>query len=172
MHGTLGEIRVGASCSVSAISWSTARPGILSVAIGDSIGSYDTRTPGSRALPVGVSYMNNGGENAFVQCLAHQPQLYSESNGGRHSSAKLPLDCTTDADFQQVDTSSSAKIHSTNPFEYYPHRTLVVSSKGLIEAIPEYSVAPIAISRRDGRIARGLGGMVCIGPTTEGLSLA
>jgi len=170
MHGTLGEIRVGASCSVSAISWSTARPGTLSVAIGDSIGSYDTRTPGSRALPVGVSYMNNGGENAFVQCLAPQPQLYSKRYGGRRSSTKLPLDSTTDADFEHVDTSSSAKRYSTNPFEFYPHRTLVVSSKGLIEAIPEYPVAPIAISKRDGRIAHGLGGMVCIGPTTEGPS--
>ena len=124
---------------VGAVAWSVARPGVLSIAVGDAIRNYDTRSPGSRALPVGVSYVDDDEEDVLVQCLALQPQVFHV--GDRRS----------------------------NPSVLYPHRTLAVSSQGRMKVLPESYAAPLAISKRDGRIANGLGGgTVWIGPTTDG----
>jgi WD40 repeat protein len=149
----------GVGAGVGAVAWSIARPGVLSVAFEDSIRNYDTRCPGSRALPVGVSYLHHdeggvhegvdGDDNInSVQCLAYQPQFFRNSSG-------------------QVSAEESAV---KNPFEFYPHRTMVVTSRGQIQVISESQVAPLAISNRDGRIASALGGTVWIGPTTRGPS--
>lgn len=161
MDSSLGEIRVvssfggGSDVGVSAIAWSVARPGVLSVAVGNSIRTYDTKTPGSRSLPVGVSYLDGSDEDeSFVQDIAFQPQIFC---GGKRSSVILPADDTT------LD-------YNSNPFEFYPHRSLVVSSKGQIEVMPESHAAPLAVSKRDGRVAHGLGGNVWVGPTTDGPS--
>lgn len=146
MDSTLGEI-TPQNGSVSTVAWSTARPGILSIALGDSIRRYDTRSPGSRSLPVGVSYSDYGDigdDDMSIQCLAYQPQFYD---------------------------SSAATSQTTNPFEYYPHRTLAVTSQGQIQVIPESYTAPLAISKRDGRVANALGGTVWIGSTDDGMYL-
>lgn len=131
MESTLTEITPNNE-SVSSISWT--RPGVLSVAIGCSIRSYDTRSPGSRSLPVGVSYLDGSGTDgednlSSIQCLAYQPQATQPT---RPSS-----------------------------FDFYPHRTLA-ASQGQIQVIPESYTAPLAISKRDGRIASALGGTVWI----------
>lgn len=141
---------------VSAVAWSMSRPGVLSIAIGNSIRNYDTRSPGSRALPVGVSYVdgardnsgNNGDDDSmFIQCLAYQPQCFQRG--------------------PQSANSDSTAI--TNPFDFYPHRALAVTSMGQIQVIPEAQVAPVAVSKRDGRVAHSLGGTVWIGSTSEGM---
>jgi len=178
MNTTMSEIIVPPQCGagsgstasggggVSAVAWSIARSGVLSIAVGDSIRNYDTRSPGSRALPVGVSYLDDadvdasgnaggGGDDLFVQCLAFQPQFFA--GGGQ-------MDSTSS------DSNTTTKVKKTDPFEFYPHRTLAVSSQGQIQAIPECHAAPLAVSKRDGRIATGLGGTVWIGPTTDGPS--
>lgn len=171
MDSTLGEITVP-RCrggGVSAVAWSVARPGVLSIAVGNSIRDYDTRSPGSRAFPVGVSYMDteaDGGEGAaddsfpssFVQCLAFQPQVYRDE--------KQPISVQVPGD----PASPKAPV-SRNPFEFYPHRTMAVSSQGQIKVIPESHAAPLAVSKRDGRVATGLGGTVWIGSTTDGMCL-
>ena len=54
----------GGGGGVGAVAWSISRPGVLSVGFEDSIRNYDTRSPGSRALPVGVSYLFCGGGGA------------------------------------------------------------------------------------------------------------
>jgi hypothetical protein len=88
LDSTLGETVVPyqTNMGVIAIAWSIARPGVLSISVGDSIRNYVTRSPGSRALPVGVSYLDNddvdddsgagGGASLFVQYLAYQPQFF------------------------------------------------------------------------------------------------
>jgi len=138
MESTLTEITPNNE-SVSSISWT--RPGVLSVAIGCSIRSYDTRSPGSRSLPVGVSYLDGISTDEeddllSIQCLAYQPQA----------------------------------TQSTRPssFDFYPHRTLVVTSQGQIQVIPESYTAPLAISNRDGRVASALRGTVWIGQKDKG----
>ena len=107
-----------------------------------------------------MSYLSGGGECASsedndvdgddnddndkcpsVQCLAHQPQLFAANAAA-----------------------------SWNPFEFYPHHTLAVKSRGRIHVVPESQIAPLAISSRDGNIASGLGSTVWIGPTTRGPS--
>ena len=157
----------GGGGGVGAVAWSISRPGVLSVGFEDSIRNYDTRSPGSRALPVGVSYLFCGGGGAAndeddvvdefpsVQCLAYQPQLFRDSSPGRAA----------------ADGSAPATVAaSMNPFEFYPHRALAVTSRGRIQVVPESQIAPLSISSRDGRIASGLGSTVWIGPTTRGPS--
>jgi len=142
MDSTLGEIRVPPTQNgggISAVAWSNERPGELAIAVGDSIRTFYTRAPGSRALPLNVSYVGNGDKELTLQCLAFQPTSERQ--------------CTTN---KQVG--------------YYPHRILTVSSQGEVSIIPESQVAPIAISKRDGRIAHGLGDTVWVGSTTEGPS--
>ena len=139
MDSTLGEIRVPTG-GISAVAWSNERPGELAIAIGDSIRTFYTRAPGSRALPVNVSYVGNGEEELNLQCLAFQPQTDSPAPAAKKQ------------------------------FGYYPHRILTVSSRGEVNIIPESQVAPIAISKRDGRIAHGLGDTVWVGAPTEGPS--
>jgi len=138
MESTLGEIRVPTQhgVGISSVAWSNERAGELAIASGDSIRTFYTRAPGSRALPVNVSYVGSGDEELNLQCLAFQPQ--------------------SDA--------------SKERFGFYPHRILTVSSRGEVSIIPESQVAPIAISRRDGRIAHALGDIVWVGATTEGPS--
>lgn len=140
MESTLTEITPNNE-SVSSINWT--RPGVLSVAIGCSIRSYDTRSPGSRSLPVGVSYLDGISTDEeddllSIQCLAYQPQ---ETQSTRPSS-----------------------------LDFYPHRTLAVTNQGQIQVIPESYTAPLAISKRDGRIASALGSTVWIGPKDKGPS--
>jgi len=141
MESTLGEIRVPThGVGISAVAWSNERPGELAIAVGDSIRTFYTRAPGSRALPVNVSYVGSGDEELNLRCLAFQPQS----------------DRPTTASKDQVG--------------FYPHRILTVTSRGEVSIIPESQVAPIAISKRDGRIAHALGDMVWVGATTEGPS--
>ena len=158
--GCLGGVGGGVSI-VGVVAWLVSRPGVLSVGFEGSIRNYNTHSPGLRALPVGVSYLSGGGGGASgdddndvdgnnnddecpsVQCLAHQPQLFA---------------------------AADAAAASWNPFEFYPHRTLAVTSHGRIHVVPESQIEPLAISSRDGRIASGIGSTVWIGPTTRGPS--
>lgn len=136
MDSTLTEIRVPPTqygAGISAVAWSNERPGELAIAVGDSIRTFYTRAPGSRALPVNVSYVGNGDKALSLQCLAFRPSTTNEQIG------------------------------------YYPHRILTVSSQGEVNIVPESQVAPIAISKRDGRIAHGLGNTVWVG-SVEGPS--
>ena len=76
----IGEIRAETSSTnygVSAVVWSPypKRQGYLTIAIGDTIKTYDTTTPGSSRLPVEVSYV--GDECDYLQDLAFQPMLSS-----------------------------------------------------------------------------------------------
>ena len=141
MDSTLGEIRVPTQHGggISAVAWSNERPGELAIAVGDSIRTFYTRAPGSRALPVNVSYVGNGDEALTLQCLAFQPP-------------------------------SERSTTTNEQLGYYPHRILTVSSQGEVSIIPESQVAPIAVSKRDGRIAHGLGNTVWVGAATEGPS--
>ena len=184
MDSTVGEI--GASQysygqggvlgqSVNDVAWSIRRPGVLSIAVGDSVREYDTRSPGSKAIPVGVSYFDHGmkedkgeeegnAESLFVQCLAMQPQLY---NG---DSATASTATTPHSSFNNTVGSTADKVTTTttSPLEYFPCKTLAVSSQGQVKVLESQHAAPLDISKRDGRVATGLGGVVWIGPTTDG----
>lgn len=80
MDSTVGEIRAGPCSSdpnlgVSAMAWSSVeRQGFLTIVVGDTIKTYDTKAPGSRSLPVEVSYFG-GRDNESLQDLALQPSF-------------------------------------------------------------------------------------------------
>ena len=130
---------------VNAVTWLMPGPGILSIAYEDSIRNYDTSSPGSRAVPVGVSYLSSddgvwvanngdvGDDYLSVQCLITQPQSFTYSS-----------------------KNNAAKSNTHNPFEYYPHRSLAVTLRGQVHVIPESQIAPLAVSKRDGRVASAL----------------
>lgn len=140
MDSTIGEIRAGPcssnpSLGVSAVAWSPSEQGFLTIAIGDTLKSYDTKTPGSRSLPVEVSY-TDGNDYDSLQDFSFQPAL--------------------------------PRSHTSNPIRVMPSRILVVTTKGDTDMLAESHVAPLSISKRDGRIAYSLGGSVWIGGATEG----
>lgn len=137
MDSTIGEIRAGSS-SVSAIAWSPfERQGYLTIAIGNTLKSYDTKTPGSRSLPVEVTYVNDVDDD-YVQDVAYQV------------------------------SSSLAPKNNTFPESMLTKRILAVTSTGDTDIVPQSHIAPLSISKRDGRIAHALGGSVWIGRTTKG----
>ena len=82
MDSPIGEIRAGPCTSntnlgVSMIAWSpTDRRGFLTIAIGNTIKTYDTKTPGSRSLPVEVSYVDGDDINS-LQDVKFQPTPFN-----------------------------------------------------------------------------------------------
>lgn len=146
-----GAGRRSGAC-VSAVAWSISHPGVISIAIGNSIKNYDTRSHGLRAMPVGVSYVDScdhgDDDTNIIQCLAYQPQIFRSG--------------------PEAAKSASSTIIA-NPLELYRRRALAVTSTGRIQVVPESQIAPVAISIRDGRVANSLGRAVWIGPTTEGM---
>jgi len=146
----------GGGGSVNAVTWLMSRQGILSIAYEDSIRNYDTRNSGSRAVPVGVSYLSSGNGRRRVD---------DDNDGDIGNDSPVVVQCLLS---QPQSFTYSSSNNTNNPFEYYPHRILAITSHGQVHVIPESQIAPLAVSKRDGRVASALGGNVSIGNTTRG----
>jgi hypothetical protein len=151
-----GSGGIGGGGNVNAVTWLMSRPGILSIAYEDSIRNYDTRSSGSRAVPVGVSYLSSGNGRRRVD---------DDNDGDIGNDSPVVVQCLLS---QPQSFTYSSSNNTNNPFEYYPHRILAITSHGQVHVIPESQIAPLAVSKRDGRVASALGGNVSIGNTTRG----
>ena len=123
----LGEIKMGEDETVSTIAWST----------------YPARS-GTLALAVGDALKMfdtsvSGSRPAFsimrhcptpVQCVAFQPAVTEHGSANDRGDASAEL---------------------------YPHRMLAVQNDGAVRDLATYQVAPVDISKRDGRIVFSLG---------------
>jgi WD repeat-containing protein mio len=147
--------------TVEAIHWSILEPGMLSIASGDSIQHYDTSS-GARPTLVKINHCRAG---TFVKDIA----LYRGKidltatdslvkTGSQDTSEKGERDGCSD------DENISDKLISM----LYPHRMLAVLSDRTIQDIAIDSSAPVAFSRRDGRLVHSLGPHLFVGSPYEG----
>lgn len=148
---------------VEAVKWSTMEPGILSIATGDSIQHYDTSS-GARPALLKTNQCRAG---SVVKDIAlyrgkkddSQNDLVAKSGsqeGSQHGS---------DDDASHGDDISERLLSLL-----YPHRMLAVLGDRTIEDLAIDTAAPIAISRRDGRLVHALGPQLFISSPNVGPS--
>jgi WD40 repeat protein len=130
---------------VEAVKWAILEPGTLSVAIGDSVQDYDTNS-GSRPALIRVNHANRGQPIKDI-ALYGGPRPTRKPNG----------------------VGAESKDQSGRLIEaLYPRRMLAVLGDRTICDMAKHTYAPVAISRRDGRLVHALGASVWVGSTTFG----
>lgn len=140
--GKLSEY-VNDQAKVQTVRWSAAEPGVLSVAIGNSVQDYDTYS-GSRPVLIRAS---------------HAKQDILDFALSSNSSSIL-LDGGAKFDMALPDRLSTA---------LYSRRMIaVLSDRSLRDLEKNGGSSPVAISRRDGRLVHTLGSTVWVGSTTSG----
>jgi hypothetical protein len=138
---------------VSSIKWSNLEPGTLSIAIGTSVQDYETSS-GSRPVLCRVSHVKKGQQIVDIALYDGHSNL---------SSAELGTG--------GVGTGES-RSHSTRLISgLYSRRMLAVLEDRTVCDMAKHTNAPLAISRRDGRLAHALGPTLWVGPTNEGASM-
>ena len=130
---------------VETVKWATLEPGILSVAIGDSVQDYDTNS-GSRPVLIRANHINGGQR---IKDIA----LYRRANPRKSEVTQV----------QQAEDQSMRLMEALSP-----RRMLAVLENKTICDLAKHTYAPVAISRRDGRLVHALGSSLWIGSTTFG----
>ena len=137
---------------VEAVQWSLTEPGMLSIASGEVIQEYDTNT-GSRPSLVRTNRISKTGKSIKGIALYRGKEASQEKD--------------TDSDLDQASTDNkSDKLLSL----LYPKRLLAVLDDQSIEDMAKDTTAPLAISRRDGRLVHALGPHLFMGASSEGAS--
>ncbi|KAG7362787.1 zinc-ribbon like family protein [Nitzschia inconspicua] len=153
---------------VEAIHWSMLEPGILSIAAGDFVQHYDTSS-GARPVLVKVNHCRGG---TIVKDLA----LYRGKNEKAFDEAASLGDMVSrkgsnESTQHEDDVATSATIVDVSDRlvrMLYPRRMLAVLGDRTIQDIPTDHVAPVAISRRDGRLVHALGPHLFMGAPDVG----
>ena len=134
---------------VETVRWSTAEPGVLCVAIGESVQEFDTS---STSRPVLIRVNHHSKPGSTIQDIA----LY---NGSK------PKPLPTESDKTEI-TPSTRLLNAL----YSRRMVVMLDDRTLVDMAKHNGVAPLEISRRDGRIVHALGPTVWVGPTTKGPS--
>lgn len=139
---------------VETVQFSVAEPGVLSVAIGECVQDYDTSS-GSRPVLVQVNYARKG-RSILDIALCRGPTIATSTI------TKAPN--TTQPD--KNEKSISGRLLN----DLYSGRRLVVmlEDRTLCDLAKHGGAAPVAISRRDGRVVHSLGSTVWVGSTVSG----
>ena len=137
---SVGEIKTSNGI-VSAIQWSRLYPGTLSVALGDTVQHYDTTASLSRPVLSRLSHAELTIMDLSLYPRPHQKNVSSTTKN----------------------ESSKAKLNQEIVAELYQNRMLVVLADKNVHDMPkDTTTAPLAISRRDGRLAHAFGGALWI----------
>ena len=155
---------------VEAIQWSLFEPGLLSVASGESVQEYDTNS-GSRPSLVRMNRVSKTGN--CIKAIA----LYRGKEGMTESPLPVVSSngkiCSSHAG-SMVEEEKQAGDYSINETSdrllslLYPKRMLAVLEDQSIEDMAKDTNAPLAISRRDGRLVNALGPHLFMGSSSEG----
>ena len=160
---------------VEAVQWSLIEPGLLSVASGESIQEYDTNS-GSRPSLVRTNRISTAGK--FIKAIAlYRGKEVLESPTAAVSSNDNDIESYADGSMTEEKNHAGDDAHPTNNDKsdrllslLYPKRLLVVLEDQTIEDMAKDTNAPLAISRRDGRIVHALGPQLFICSSSEGAS--
>jgi hypothetical protein len=162
-----------------AIQWSMHESGMLSVATGESVQEYDTNS-GSRPNLVRVNRVSRAGKTIRAIALyrgkerrAAQPNdgsIVPIDGDSSNSNAMIVQERKEDEvninDDSQKDCNRSDRLLSL----LYPQRMLAVLEDQTIVDMAKDTNAPLAISRRDGRLVHALGPHLFMGKSSEGPS--
>jgi hypothetical protein len=161
-----------------AIQWSMLESGMLSVATGESVQEYDTNS-GSRPNLVRVNRVSKAGKTIKAIALyrgkgrkAAQPNDGSVVIDGDNSNSNTVMvqerkeGEVNIIDDSQKDCNRSDRLLSL----LYPQRMLAVLEDQTIVDMAKDTNAPLAISRRDGRLVHALGPHLFMGKSSEGPS--
>lgn len=128
------------TASVSTVKWSALEPGRLAVAVGDAVYDYDLSS--SRPTHVNTIYAN---EPMVDICLYPYNKL--------------------DSNMLSKATSDEAIISA-----FFPKRLVAVYNDRTVHDVARHTLAPVAISRRDGRVVHAFGRTLFVGSTSIGPS--
>ena len=155
-----------------AVKWSLFEPGMLSVASGETVQEYDTNS-GSRPSLVRMNRVSKAGMG--IKAIA----LYR----GKEEKSSPEVDSFNDkANSSCAGSEFEKHIGETNGFanknslsekilsRLYSKRMLIVLEDQTIEDVAMDMNAPLAISRRDGRLVHSLGPYLFMGSSSEGPS--
>jgi len=171
---------------VTDLAWSNQDPGTLSVAAGDTIRNFDTTAAGSRPLLTRINYCPGP-----VSSLAfHPPSRQSSSPPTMRTSSIVSRSQTTTQ--SRTDTASSEEKDETSAMakrenldekraiqlthkssrqhvsNLYPHRILLAMQDGSLHDMAKFQLAPMIVSRRDGRVVHSLGSTIWTGSAAFG----
>ena len=166
MDSVFSEIKIGGSSTpqsqasrvVEAVKWATLDPGVLSVAIGDSVQDYDTNSSSSRPVLTRVNYSKN---SRSIRDMA----LFGGASTKKSTSGDDYVSLN-DSKSDSASTISNKLIEAL-----YPCRVLTVLDDRSVCDMAKHTISPVEISRRDGRLVHALGSIICVSSTISGKSL-
>ena len=172
MTGTSNaDSTVTASSYVSSLRWSARETGVLSVAMGNVVLDYDTMS----SRPV-LSRVNRA-KGPILDMALYPGTFPADSGPGSSETAPVPNAGFLSTTAQQLQTSqreiarATKRIHDDQLIsELYPQRMLVVLADRSVQDMAKHTIAPLAISRRDGRVVHALGKNLFLGSTRTGPS--
>jgi hypothetical protein len=141
-----------------AVQWSNLEHGILSVATGNSVQHYDTSS-GSRPTLINVNYSADG---SVIKAMA------SYRGKNQNTQENAVESSSSDDDGNDVVDQEQERDRLLNIL--YPHRMLTVLDDNTIQDMSIDANAPLAISRRDGRLIHSVGPHLWVGSPNEGPS--
>ena len=149
---------------VSSMRWSAREAGVLSVAMGDVVLDYDTSSrPNLLRL--------NHAKGAILDLELYPGTFASETNSvSTHGSVNNTRQKVPSSTGET--TRGAARSNDDNRLisELYPQRMLVVLADRSVQDMAKHTIAPLAISRRDGRVVHALGKDVFLGSALTGPS--
>ena len=125
--------------SVSALQWSPTDPGRMLISVGDAIHEYDISSSGSRPTHSSVIHVRDA---VLDFCLYPYPK--------------------------PVQPLASASLYQQLIAELFPSRMMLIHGDRTVGDTARQRVAPVAISRRDGRLVHGFGRALWIGSPAQG----
>jgi hypothetical protein len=146
------------SATVSALRWSSTEAGVLSVAVGNVVLDYDTS---SRPVLSRVSR-----SKGRILDVALYPSSFSSDYGSNVEGSPVRR---TKLLPQQASTATAAQMNDMALIrELYPHRMLVILADRCVQDMAKHTIAPLDVSRRDGRVVHALGKDLFFGSTQLG----
>lgn len=141
----VGEIKISSGNAVEAIEWSQQFPGNLSVALGDSVQTYDTSASLSRPV-------------LAKQCRAELPIM------------DFALYPHVTRNMNNNEAGDNEHTQQQGVSELFRNRMLVVLADKSVKDMATNTTAPLAISRRDGCLAHAFDGALWVEPSWKGPS--
>ncbi|CAB9496206.1 GATOR complex protein MIOS [Seminavis robusta] len=142
------------SATVSALRWSSRESGVLSISIADVVLDYDTS---SRPVLSRVSR----GKGPILDMALYPGLLPSTDSPSVVPRAKPGQKQPAAATAEGINDMSLIT-------ELYPQRMLVVVDDRSVQDMAKHTSAPLAVSRRDGRVVHSLGKYLFLGTTRSG----
>ena len=131
---------------VSDVQWSPLQEGNLTLAVGDALYDYDTSA--SRPMQTGMVSTDD-----FIKNFCLYPFAKTATNGGN-----------------EAGVGSEAETDTPPVSDMYHNRAIVCFSDGTVHDVAKHRIAPLGISKRDGRLAQTLGAVLRISSTADGPS--